>query len=160
MAAELNPAGTVPVLELDDGFCLNESLAIIEYLEELHPEPPMIGTTPRERARVRAFERTADLGVLVGVARIFHNTRFVLPGSDPLPEIAEAARRRLPDVLRRLDAETSGNEFLAGSRPTIVDCTLFAAFEFARLGEISLDADCKNLARWYENFRRRPSAQA
>src|SRR5512144_2168168 len=75
-----NPMGGVPVLELDDGSCLRESLAIIEYLEELHPEPPMIGTTPLERARVRALERTADLGVLIGVARVFHATRAVLPG--------------------------------------------------------------------------------
>ena len=58
-----NPFGTLPVLELDDGSYLTESLAIMEYFEELHPEPPMIGTAPLERARVRELERIADLGV-------------------------------------------------------------------------------------------------
>jgi glutathione S-transferase len=67
-----NRTDGLPVLELDDGSCLRESLAIIEYLEELHPEPPMIGRAPFERARVRALERTADLGLLIGVARVFH----------------------------------------------------------------------------------------
>src|SRR5574340_1452465 len=60
-----NPLGGVPVLELDDGSFLTESLAIIEYLEELHPNPPMIGISPVERARVRELERMADLGVLL-----------------------------------------------------------------------------------------------
>src|ERR1700756_3766189 len=62
-----NPLGGLPVLELDDGKHLTESLAIIEYLEELHPEPPMIGKTPGERARVRELERIAELGVMNGV---------------------------------------------------------------------------------------------
>src|SRR5262244_3673855 len=59
-----NPMGGLPVLEMDDGSHLSESLAIMEYFEELHPEPPMIGKTPQERAHVRALERIADLGVL------------------------------------------------------------------------------------------------
>ncbi|HYC23206.1 MAG TPA: glutathione S-transferase N-terminal domain-containing protein, partial [Candidatus Bathyarchaeia archaeon] len=63
-----NPLGGLPVLELDDGTHLPESLAIIEYFEELHPTPPMIGSTPLERARVRALERIAELGVLGRVA--------------------------------------------------------------------------------------------
>src|SRR5690348_5694187 len=69
-----NPLGGLPVLELDDGSHLTESLAIIEYLEELHPTPPMLGTTPRERARVRELERIAELGVLNAVATYFQNT--------------------------------------------------------------------------------------
>src|SRR5216110_2732981 len=65
-----NPLGGLPVLELDDGSCLTESLAIIQYLEDLHPTPPMIGTTPIERARVREVERIAELGVLFRIAAI------------------------------------------------------------------------------------------
>ena len=60
----INPKGAVPVLELDDGSRLTESLAIIEYLEELNPDPPMIGTDPLERARVREAERMIDLGAV------------------------------------------------------------------------------------------------
>src|SRR5215470_19985113 len=66
-----NPLGGLPVLELDDGSYLTESLAIMEYLEELHPNPPMLGTTPLERARVREIERIIELGVLGRIAQIF-----------------------------------------------------------------------------------------
>ena len=152
-----NPFGNLPVLELDDGTHLTESLAIIELLEELHPEPPMIGTDPFERARVRALERIADLGVLVRVARIIHATRSPL-GLPPVPEIAEEARRGLPKALEVLDVEIGHQRFLAGERPTIADCTLFAAFGFARFGEVEIDPAYRNLARWAKDFGERPSA--
>jgi glutathione S-transferase len=153
-----NPMGGLPVLELDDGSCLRESLAIIEYLEELHPDPPMIGATPLERARVRALERTADLGVLMGVSRVIHNTHSLLPGRVPNPDVAAIARRELEKPAGFLDATLAdGRAFVAGERPSIADCTLFAAFEFARMGELGI-AWPEHLVRWYEAFRERPSA--
>jgi glutathione S-transferase len=152
-----NPFGSLPVLELDDGSHLTESLAIIELFEELHPDPPMIGTDPFERARVRRVERIADLGVLLSVARIIHATRSPL-GLPPVPEIAEAARRQLPKALEVLDSEIGDQPFLAGARPTIADCTLFAAFGFARFGEVEIDPAYRNLARWSAEFGQRPSA--
>jgi glutathione S-transferase len=155
----VNPRGALPVLELDDGTRLTESLAIIEYLEELHPEPPMIGTSPLERARVRAAERRCELGVLARVARLFHATRAVLPGTRPDPVLAEHARRELAPQLAALDTEVGAGPFVCGARPTIADCTLFAAFEMARMGELDL-AIGANLAAWYARFRERPSAAA
>ena len=155
-----NPMGGLPVLELDDGTCLRESLAIIEYLEELHPEPPMIGRAPLERARVRALERTADVGLLMGVARLFHNTHAVLPGRVPNPELAAIARRDLEKPAHFLDAQLAdGRAFVAGDRVTIADCTLFAAMEFARTGNLGIEWPTQ-IARWYERFRKRPSASA
>ena len=85
-----NPHGQLPVLELDDGRCFAESLAIIEYLEELHPEPPMIGSTPLEPARTRRLERIAELGVLFRLSYYVHYTRSPL-GLDPIPEVAGLA---------------------------------------------------------------------
>ena len=155
-----NPMGGLPVLELDDGTCLRESLAIIEYLEELHPEPPMIGATPLERARVRALERTADGGVLANVARVFHNTLSVLPGRVPNPEVAATARKDLERPAGYLDAELAdGRPFVAGERVTIADCTLFAAMEFGRTGRLEI-AWPPHLAAWFERFQQRPSASA
>ncbi|UCE87834.1 MAG: glutathione S-transferase family protein, partial [Deltaproteobacteria bacterium] len=131
-----NPFGRLPVLELDDGTHLIESLAIIEYLEELHPEPPMIGSDPIERARVRELERIAELGVLFPVAHIVHATNSPL-GLPPVPEIAHFFRGRLPDALRFLDERLAdGRPFLAGERPSLADCTLQAAFQFARFGKV------------------------
>jgi len=155
-----NPMGGLPVLELDDGTCLRESLAIIEYLEELHPEPSMIGTTPLERAQVRAIERTADQGLIGGVARVFHNTPSVLPGRQPNPEMAAIARRELEKPsLYLASLLADGRAFLAGDRVTIADCTAFAAMEFARTGNLAI-AWPDALAAWFERFRERPSAAA
>jgi glutathione S-transferase len=152
-----NPFGSLPVLELDDGTHLTESLPIIELFEELYPDPPMIGTDPFERARVRRLERIADLGVLLPVARIIHATRSPL-GLPPVPEIAEAARRGLPKALEVLDAAIGDRPFLAGEHPTIADCTLFAALGFARFGEVAIDPAYRNLGRWSADFGERPSA--
>ncbi|MBW2286645.1 MAG: glutathione S-transferase family protein [Deltaproteobacteria bacterium] len=155
-----NPLGKLPALELDDGSCVIESLAIIEFLEELHPEPAMIGRNPRERARVRELERICDLGVLVPIARTVHATRSPL-GLPPSPEIAENAREALKRPLQLLDDYLAdGRSFVAGSQPTIADCTLAAALQFGRFGEVALDPSLENLHAWDRRFRERPSARA
>lgn len=155
-----NPMGSLPVLELDDGSILTESLAIIEYFEELHPEPPMIGTEPLERARVRELERLVEMSIFNRIARIFFNTSPVFTGSQQIPEAAEQALAGLPNALRIMDERVGGSTFVAGERPTIADCTLFAAFEHAKLAKVELDPSSKNLMRWYENFQTRPSSKA
>lgn len=156
-----NPLGGLPVLELDDGTHLTESLAIMEYFEELHPEPPMIGTTPLERARVRALERIAEIGALNNVAMVFQNTSPFFAGR--LSQSAEAAqngRNRLSANLKVLDAAIGKQAFVAGSRPTIADCTLFASLEFAEFAGVEIDPSLPNLARWRADFKKRPSASA
>src|SRR5205807_995680 len=156
-----NPLGGLPVLELDDGSHLTESLAIMEYFEDLHPAPPMIGTTPLERARVRELERICELGVLSTVAQIFQNTHPFMAGRlKQSPDAAENARNRLAANLKVLDAKIGGRPFVAGSRPSIADCTLFAAMEFAEFAQVPLDPAFKNVTRWYAGFKERPSAQA
>ncbi len=155
-----NPLGKLPVLELDDGTFLTESLAIIQYLEETVPEPPMIGTDPLERARVREAERIAEMGVLVPVAQIVHSTRSPL-GLPPNPALEENFRRVLPNGLRVLDERLSdGRPFVAGVRPTITDCTLQAAFQFARFGKVEIDAEFTHLARWDRDYRKREPARS
>ena len=160
--SRVNPLGGLPVLELDDGSHLTESLAIIEYLEDLHPTPPMLGATPLERARVRETERIADLGGLLQVGTIFQNTSPFFAGRvKQSAEAAENARGRLAATLQVLDAKTGAKKFLCGDRPTIADCTLFAASEFANFAGATIDFGAlPNLARWYETFKQRPSAQA
>lgn len=156
-----NPMGGLPVLELDDGSYLPESLAIIEYFEELHPNPPMIGTTPLERARVRAIERLCELSVLGRIAVIFQNTHPLFASRlKQSADAAESARAALATNLKVLDEKIGSNPFVAGSQPTIADCTLFAALQFAEFGQIAIDPSLKNLHRWYESFKQRPSATA
>ena len=158
----VNPLGGLPVLELDDGSHLTESLAIMEYLEELHPEPPMLGSTPLERARIREVERICDLGVLNAVGTIFQNTSpFFAQRVKQSADTAETARGRLTTLLDVLDRSIGTKPFVAGAKPTIADCTLLAALEFASFANVDLDLPKRpNLARWYETFKQRPSAQA
>lgn len=155
-----NPFGTLPVLELDDGSHLIESETILEYLEELYPEPPLLGRDPLERARARQLECIANVRVLGPVARLIHASNSPL-GLPPRPQVAELYREELPQGLRFLDEVLSdGRSFLAGPRVSLADCTLAAAFQFARFREVEIDPRFTRLARWDRGFRERPSAKS
>ena len=153
-----NPFGKLPVLELDDGSHLLESLAIIEYLEDLHPDPPLIGADALERARVHELERIAEIGVLHPIAYIVHSTNSPL-GLAPIPEMAAFFRKVLPVALEVLDRRLEdGRPFLAGKRPTIADGTLQAAFQFARFGKLDVPEHA-HVARWDAAYRERRCAK-
>ncbi|MEM7409464.1 MAG: glutathione S-transferase family protein [Myxococcota bacterium] len=153
-----NPLGKLPVLELDDGSILTESLAIMRYLEELHPEPNMVGTTPLERARISELERICENGVLSAVARYIHATKSPLD-LPPKPQVAEVAWENLQANLEVLDARVGAGPFVAGDRVTIADCTLWAGFNFAKFRDVEIDAKYANLLAWRERFADRPSTQ-
>ena len=154
-----NPLGGLPVLELDDGNHLTESLAIMEYFEELHPEKPMIGKTPLERARTREVERIAEIGVLAATGTIFQNTSPFFAGRvKQSAEAAETARLRLAANLTVLDHKIGDKPFVMGDEPTIADCTLLAALKFGDFAGAPLDRGFRNVARWFDAFAQRPSA--
>jgi len=156
---ERNPFGKLPVLELDEGGYLTESLAIIEYLEELYPQPSLLGTTPLERARVRELERIAELGALIPAALCVHATNSPL-GWPPNPGLARHYEAILPNALQVLDEYLAdGRPFLAGTAPTIADCTLAAGLNFARFGRIDIMPDLENLARWDVAYRQREAVR-
>ena len=153
-----NPFGSLPVLETDEGAFLFESLAIIEYLEELHPEPSLYGDDPLSRARARQIERIADLGVLVPIGGVVHATRSPL-GLPADPKLAAYHRNRLPSKLDHLESLLSdGREFLTGERVSVADCTLAAALQFGRFREMDFLADHPALQRWDRDYRRREPA--
>jgi glutathione S-transferase len=155
-----NPFGKIPVLELDDGTCFGESLAIIEYLEELHPDPPLIGIDSRERLAVRTLERVAEMGVLHPVARAIHASNSPL-GLPPNPEVAKFHLEMLPTGLGYLnDTLADGRPFVAGDRPTIADCTLAAALQFARFRELEIDPSFQHVHAWDTRYREREPAKA
>jgi glutathione S-transferase len=158
----VNPLGGLPVLELDDGSYLTESLAIIQYLEELHPSPNMIGATPLERARVREAERICEMGVLNNVGTVFQNTSPFFAGRvKQSPEAAETAHNRIAIASKVLDRRIGAAPFVAGDRPTIADCTLMAGMRFAEFAGVSFAlGELPNLARWHAGFTQRPSARA
>lgn len=157
---EKNPFQRLPCLELEDGTILLESLPIIEYFEERWPEPAMIGETPEERARVRALERSMDLDLLVGIAWRVHTTNSPV-GYDKIPEVAAWAEERMATPLQVLNETLSdGRAFVAGDKPTIADCTLGAALQFARFGKFDVLDGHDNIQRWDESYRARPLVQS
>lgn len=148
---QLNPAGTLPVLELDDGTVIRESLPIMELLEELYPKPSLIGANPLERARIRSIERAIEMNVLLRIVRAVHAIRSPL-GLPANPALADNELKRLPGGLERVDHMLSDADFVAGDQPTIADCTLLAALNFARFGQLEFSGDYPNLQRWHELY--------
>ena len=155
-----NPFGAVPLLELDDGSIIAESLAIIEYLEELHPDPPLFGTTPFERAQARVWERRAEFGVLLqGTRRFLHTSPYFAERIEQSPKVAAEAGQVLGERLSLFDTHLQDNEWLAGTY-SVADITLFVAVEFAAASNFQLDPAWEHVQRWYSAIRQRPSAQA
>ena len=146
-----NPRGVLPVLELDDGRYLTESVAIIEFLEELHPTPPMIGTTPQERAFTRASERAIEMGVFTRIIRYVHATKSPL-GLPPNPVLAENEMKFLGPNLEALNSQLEGRQFVMGNRVSIADCTLLAGINFGRFGGWDIPADHLHTKSWFETF--------
>jgi glutathione S-transferase len=154
------PFASLPVLEISPGDYIIESLAIMEYFEELHPEPDMLGGTPRERARRRELERIADSRVLTPLARCIHATNSPL-GLPPSEDIAAVSRQTLDGGLEYFDRLLAdGRPFIAGDTVTFSDCTLAAGLQFGRFAGIEVDATHAHLHRWDHAYRQREAARA
>jgi glutathione S-transferase len=160
--AALNPMRQVPVLVLDDGTAIAESVAICRYFEEERPEPPLFGTGARGRAIVEMWNRRMELGLLYRVAQCFRHTH---PAMAPLetPQVkdwGEANRPRAVEMLEWMDEELSGRRFIAGERYSIADITALVAVDFMKVARIERPARLKNVERWYSDVSGRPSAKA
>jgi glutathione S-transferase len=158
---ELNPLGTVPVLETEDGLVIRQSLAILEYLEERYPEPNLLGETPAARAATR------ELMALIDEANTFfgiwcHKGSPIFAGREPQSaEAAAMAAEGYAKRVRQLDSLMADGPFLTGDKVTIADCMAMALFQFAKgFYGVALPADCSKLVGWYERFARRPSVSA
>lgn len=154
-----NPAGLIPVLELDDGSYIPESSAIVEYLEDVHPTPSMIGTTAQMRGKVRALERIASDLAIVSGTMLQHSLPRFAGHIKQVPAVAEAMRVNVNQQLAVLEAHIGEKPFLAGEQPTIADITLFS---FTQAFKVRMNTDLTEgyprLSAWYERFEKRPSA--
>lgn len=160
---ERNPAGQVPCLELDDGSTLSETVAICEYLEELHPEKPLIGATPEERAMTRMWTRRVESKVNAPLADGFRFAEGLPLFKDrirTLPEAAPGLKEIAQDGLAWFDKQLAGQDFIVGDRFTLADIVLFAFVDFGGSVGQPLDPALKNLNAWHERVKSRPSAEA
>jgi glutathione S-transferase len=165
---EVNPDCVVPALVLDDGTCLSEALAICQYLEEQHPEPPLFGATPLERARVSMWNAKIEQQGLWAVADALRNYAKSFRGKavsgpdsyEQIPELAERGRRRAEQFFYRLDDELAKHRFVAGDSFSVADITALVFVDFGKWVKLEMPADAEHLRRWYDEVAARPSAAA
>ena len=158
----LNPDQRVPVLVLDDGSVLAESVAICRYFEEIQPESPLFGTGALGRAQVEMWQRRVEFDLFYPVAEAIRNGHpaFAVLESPQLADWAEKSKARVMRELKRLDAALADRPFLAGELFSIADITALCAVDFMRLARIRIPEDHLHLARWHASVSARPSAAA
>lgn len=158
---KINPMAGVPVLELDDGTHIAESVAICRYFEETNPEPPLFGVGAKERALVEMWQRRMELNLLLPVADSFRQRHEFFKGRiRQVPEYAEVQRQNAEDAMAWLDSELANRRFIAGDKYSIADITAMIAIDFGRVSKITIKPEQKNLARWHAEVSSRPSAKA
>lgn len=157
-----NPSGGVPVLELDDGSCLSESVAICKYLEGLYPEPNLLGRDLREQVEIERWNRRMELELFAAIARTVQNTSPIFQGRfKQFPDYGETQRAAAYQRLERMDRELNGQQFVAGDRFTIADITALVAIDTGRaLAGIKIAPELTHLTRWHRSVSGRPSAAA
>jgi len=158
---KINPLGGVPVLELDDGTHIAESVAICRYFEETKPEPRLMGVDAKDKAVVEMWNRRMEFEVLMMTAGAFRNTSDFFKGRIPqVKEYGEICRSAAVKRLEWIDTVLADREFIAGPRYTIADITALIGIDFGRLTGIKVQENQKNLARWHQAVSSRPSAKA
>jgi len=157
-----NSSGGVPVLELDDGSYLSESVAICRYLERLQPEPNLLGRDLREQAEIERWNRRMELELFAAIGRTVQNTSPIFQGRfKQFPDYGEAQRTVVYERLERMDRELIRHQFIAGDRFTIADITALVAIDIgSRLADIKIAPELAYLTRWQELVSSLPSAKA
>jgi len=158
---KINPMGALPVLELDDGTELAESVAICRYLEAQKPEPRLMGVDAKDIAIVEMWNRRMEFEILSMTAGAFRNTSPFFKGRIPqVPEYGEICKNAALKRFEWLDTELANRPYIAGDRFTIADITAMVGIDFGRPSNIRIQSNQKNLARWHESVASRPSAKA
>ena len=157
----LNPLGKLPVLELDDGSAIAESLAICRYLEALNPDPPLMGRTPREVADIEMWTLRMDheLSQMIALAFV-HSSDFYRGRVEQIPEVASWARGRALQTMAWLDGELAERRHIAGDGYTLADIVAQCAFVLGKAVGLRIAPDMTNLSRWFTEVTARPTARA
>ncbi len=157
-----NPLALLPVLELADGKVLRESMAICRYLEELYPEPNLLGNDTWERAGIEQWNRHAELELLIPIAQVFRNTNAFWAGRiKQSPEFGAIMRDLVGDRFDWIEGELARRPYLAGERFTVADITALCAIDFGKVSNIRIKPDTHpQLAAWHARVSGRPSAKA
>ncbi len=168
--ARFDPYATAPTLELDDGTCISEAMAICRYFEDLHPEPRLMGQSALDKAVIEMWERRAYEGPMFSITEMLRNKHdgFFergLPGTrESIPQIdmlVERGQGRYSRSVRSFDKQLAKSRWLAGDGFSVADITAFCAFDFLnRLLQIQMPEEHANLRRWFADVEKRPSVAA
>ena len=160
--SRLNPWQRVPVLVLEDGTAISESVAICRYFEEIQPEPALMGRTALEKAQVEMWNRRVELGLLAAVAAVFRhlNPKMAHLEMPQVPAWGEANRAKVLENLALLDRQLASYPFMAGYTFSIADITAFVTLTFMKPAKLSVPDEFGHVLRWFRETGERPSAGA
>lgn len=159
---KLNRFQRVPVLLLDDGTAIAETMAICRYFEETKPQPALFGEGAAGRALVEMWNRRMELNLFFNVAQSFRHLHPAMASLE-VPQVAawgEACKPKAQEVLQYLDEELANRRFIAGPAYSVADITALVALDFMKPARVERPANLKHLARWHEEVSARPSAKA
>ena len=157
----INPMGLMPVLEFDDGTHLAESIAICRYFEELHPQPPLFGTTTLERAQIEMWNRRMELEIQLPIQDVFVHLNAFWAGRRPqVPEYGRVQQARVLERMAWLNRELADRPYIAGDHYTVADITAQCAFVMGKGTGSKIPDDLSDLNRWFESVSSRPTARA
>lgn len=159
---ELNPIQRVPVLILDDGTALSESLAICRYFEAIQPDPPLFGRTPLEIAMIEMWNRRAELNFFLPVAHYFRHTHPAMAHLEvpQVPAWAEANKPRVAEIIQIFDERLRTSPYLAGDAFSVADITAMIAADFMKPARLEIPSEALHFKRWYAQVSSRPSHKA
>jgi glutathione S-transferase len=158
---EISPYGGLPVLELDDGERISESMAISRYFEEVYPESPLMGTDAKSKALIEMWNRRMELGLYTSIALSFrHGNPMWKAVTTQVADFSEVSAVDADKQIHKLDKRLAESEFVAGDTFTVADITALCAIDFAKVIKRRIDEDKHpHLARWYKLVSARDSAK-
>ncbi len=151
----------VPMLEMDDGTAITESVAICRYLESLYPEPNLFGRDARETAVIEMWTRRVEMLLSNPLMLTVRHSHPALAAIEKqVPEIAESNRRTAERALKVFDRRLAESEFIACERVTMADILAATGIDFSRMAKFSIPEEFTNVRRWYDAMMARPAAKA
>lgn len=160
--AAINPLQRLPVLILDDGTVLTESIAICRYFEAGQPEPALFGRDPKSVALVEMWQRRLELNLFLPVQAVFRHLHPAMKELE-VPQVAgwgEANRPRVMDFLGLLDKELASRRFIAGEAFSVADITGLVTVDFMKPAKVPVPPEMTHVTRWHRELAARPSATA
>jgi glutathione S-transferase len=156
-----NPAGAVPLLELDDGTCIAECTAITEYFDHLTGEPTLTGTSAQERAVIHMMQRRVEANLLDAIANYFHHATSGLGfEAYQIPAWGEKQKEQALASIESLNQLLAHQPYIAGDRFSVADITAVAGFAFGGFCGIAIPETATHLKAWHDRMMQRPSFAA